>query len=105
MRPLLLSTIRMYQRWISPLLGTRCRYYPSCSRYCAEALERFGTLRGGLLGGCRLLRCHPFIEGGFDAVPARFPAAFWRRNPLRIAPVEPSESLASTEAHTRSSLE
>ena len=60
--------IRIYQRLISPLLGQRCRYYPSCSEYAAQAIERFGILRGAVLAGWRLLRCNPFSHGGFDPV-------------------------------------
>ena len=83
----LLGLIRIYQRWLSPLLGTRCRYHPTCSRYCAEAIGRFGATRGALMGAARVLRCHPFVAGGFDAVPEQFPAAFWRRNPVREPPI------------------
>jgi putative membrane protein insertion efficiency factor len=60
--------IRAYQHLISPLLGQRCRYYPSCSEYAAQAIERFGILRGAVLAGWRLLRCNPFSHGGFDPV-------------------------------------
>jgi putative membrane protein insertion efficiency factor len=61
--------IRSYRAAISPLLGPRCRYLPSCSHYTEEAIERFGVLRGGLLGLWRILRCHPFARGGVDPVP------------------------------------
>jgi uncharacterized protein len=61
--------IRCYRASISPLLGPRCRYVPSCSHYTEEAIERFGVLRGGLLGLWRILRCHPFARGGVDPVP------------------------------------
>ena len=67
-RRLLIVPIRAYQRLFSPLLGQRCRYYPSCSEYAAQAIERFGILRGLLLAGWRLLRCNPWSHGGFDAV-------------------------------------
>jgi putative membrane protein insertion efficiency factor len=60
--------IRVYQRLLSPLLGQRCKYYPSCSEYAAQAIERFGILRGLVLGGWRLLRCNPWSHGGFDPV-------------------------------------
>jgi len=68
-RQLLLWTIRGYQLAISPMLGPRCRYYPSCSCYAHTAIERFGAWRGLWLGIRRLLRCHPFAEGGYDPVP------------------------------------
>jgi len=61
--------VRGYQRVISPALPPSCRFYPSCSQYTLEALERHGVLRGGWLGARRILRCHPFNPGGFDPVP------------------------------------
>ena len=60
--------IRAYQRVLSPMLGNRCRYYPSCSEYAAQAIGRFGILRGLVLAGWRLLRCNPWSDGGFDPV-------------------------------------
>lgn len=60
--------IRVYQRTVSPLLGSRCRYYPSCSEYAAQAIARFGILRGLVLAGWRLLRCNPWSAGGLDPV-------------------------------------
>ena len=64
--------VTIYQKTISPLLswrGPRCRFYPSCSSYCAEAVLRFGVPRGLWLAARRLARCHPFHPGGFDPVP------------------------------------
>jgi len=61
--------IRLYQRGISPLLGPRCRFYPSCSQYALEALDTHGLLRGLWLALRRLARCHPLNPGGFDPVP------------------------------------
>jgi uncharacterized protein len=60
--------IRLYQRLISPALGQRCRYYPSCSEYAVQAIARFGILRGLVLAGWRLLRCNPWSHGGLDPV-------------------------------------
>lgn len=60
--------IKLYQRVISPAVGSRCKYYPSCSEYAAQAIGRFGILRGLILAGWRLLRCNPWSHGGFDPV-------------------------------------
>ena len=60
--------IRIYQRVLSPMLGERCKYYPSCSEYAAQAIGRFGILRGLVLAGWRLLRCNPWSHGGLDPV-------------------------------------
>lgn len=60
--------IRAYQRLLSPLVGQRCRYYPPCSEYAAQAITRFGILRGLVLAGWRLLRCNPWSPGGLDPV-------------------------------------
>jgi uncharacterized protein len=65
----LVLLVRGYQRLVSPLLPPACRFYPSCSSYAADALERHGALRGGWLAVRRLLRCHPFHDGGIDPVP------------------------------------
>jgi uncharacterized protein len=69
---LLLAPIAAYQRWISPSLPRRCRYEPTCSAYAAQAVRRFGVLRGALLAAWRLLRCNPLSHGGLDPVPDRF---------------------------------
>ena len=66
---LLLALIGFYRQWISPLLGPRCRFIPSCSAYGLEAIERHGVWRGGWLTLRRLLRCHPFTPCGCDPVP------------------------------------
>ncbi|HXP65101.1 MAG TPA: membrane protein insertion efficiency factor YidD [Steroidobacteraceae bacterium] len=68
-RQLFMWIIRGYQLVISPMLGPRCRFYPSCSCYAHTAIERYGIARGGWLGIRRLLRCHPFNAGGYDPVP------------------------------------
>lgn len=69
MRQVLMAIIRLYQLTLSPLLGPRCRFYPSCSCYAHTAIERYGVVRGTWLGLKRLLRCHPFTAGGYDPVP------------------------------------
>lgn len=70
MKRLLLGLIRFYQRSISPGLPPRCRFYPTCSQYAVEAIEKYGPLKGGFLALKRFLRCHPFYKGDlFDPVP------------------------------------
>lgn len=73
MRAILIALIRVYQLLISPVLGNHCRFYPSCSQYAREALERYGVLRGGWLAIRRLSRCHPWHPGGIDPVPEPSP--------------------------------
>lgn len=58
-----------YRRWLSPALPARCRFYPSCSAYALQALDRHGAIKGSGLALWRLLRCHPFHPGGYDPVP------------------------------------
>jgi putative membrane protein insertion efficiency factor len=65
----LMILIRVYQWTLSPMLGARCRFYPSCSCYAHEAIERHGALAGTWLAAKRLARCHPFAAGGYDPVP------------------------------------
>ena len=71
MRSPLILPIRLYQWVISPLLGPRCRFYPSCSHYAIEAIETHGAMKGCYLAGRRLLRCHPWHPGGYDPVPPK----------------------------------
>ena len=66
---LLLALVRGYQYLVRPLLGANCRFYPSCSDYAREALERHGALKGTWLAVRRIGRCHPYHPGGFDPVP------------------------------------
>jgi putative membrane protein insertion efficiency factor len=69
MKSIVLWLIRFYQRFISPGLGSNCRFYPSCSQYTYQAIEKYGVLRGGWMGTKRIARCNPFNKGGFDPVP------------------------------------
>lgn len=71
MRSLAIFLIRSYQRLISPLLGPRCRFHPSCSQYALVAIDRFGPYRGLWLALRRLSRCHPLNPGGEDPVPEK----------------------------------
>ena len=69
MRRLLLLPIRFYQYAISPMMASHCRHYPTCSAYAIEAIEHHGACKGLVLAFKRLLRCHPWAEGGYDPVP------------------------------------
>ena len=89
---LLLAPVRAYRYAISPLLPASCRYFPSCSEYAIDALERHGPLAGSWLAVARVCRCHPLNEGGIDPVPdefsmrprfARWPAALRGEPPAR----------------------
>lgn len=74
-RNLIVRAIRIYQNLVSPNLGKNCRYSPTCSSYTAQAIARFGVIKGGWLGAKRIGRCHPLREGGYDPVPDN-----WRTN-------------------------
>jgi uncharacterized protein len=69
MKTIFLALIRGYQLLLSPFLGQNCRFYPTCSSYMQEAIERYGVIKGLWLGVRRLLRCHPWNPGGVDPVP------------------------------------
>ncbi|MBT3388595.1 MAG: membrane protein insertion efficiency factor YidD [Desulfobacula sp.] len=69
MKKLLLIFIKFYQYIISPLIGRNCRFYPTCSAYAVEAIEKYGCIKGLYLAVRRIMRCHPFHAGGFDPVP------------------------------------
>jgi len=60
--------INLYQIFLSPIIGNRCRFTPSCSKYMSDSIKRYGPISGGLLGLKRLLRCHPWEDGGYDPV-------------------------------------
>ena len=68
MRKAVIATLRFYKLFISPILPSACRFSPTCSEYMAEAVDKYGALRGVWMGMRRLLRCHPFHAGGFDPV-------------------------------------
>lgn len=68
-KKLLIALIRIYQWTIGPLIGETCRFYPSCSHYAAEALQKHGVFKGLKLTVCRICRCHPWNPGGVDPVP------------------------------------
>ncbi|WP_057490402.1 membrane protein insertion efficiency factor YidD [Streptococcus orisasini] len=79
MKKLLIAPVRFYQKFISPFFPASCRYRPTCSAYMIEAIEKHG-LKGVLMGIARILRCHPFVNGGYDPVPDHFTL---RRNKRR----------------------
>lgn len=68
MKGVALWVLGIYKRWVSPALPPSCRYVPTCSEYAMEAVERYGVVRGAAMGAWRLLRCHPFVKGGYDPV-------------------------------------
>ena len=69
MRTLMIALIRIYQAIVSPLLGPRCRFYPSCSSYAEQAVRDYGAVRGAWIAIRRIARCHPWQPGGYDPVP------------------------------------
>jgi uncharacterized protein len=78
----LIAVLRAYQRWVSPALPPSCRYTPTCSQYAMEAIELRGVFVGTALAAWRVLRCHPFVRGGYDPVPARSKADHKRHEGL-----------------------
>lgn len=70
-RNILIATLSLYRKVVSPLYGDVCRYYPSCSSYTLTALQQYGVVRGVAMGTWRILRCNPWSDGGVDDVPAR----------------------------------
>jgi putative membrane protein insertion efficiency factor len=83
-----------YRRWISPLLGPRCRFYPSCSEYAMRAITTHGAARGGVLAIRRIGRCHPWNPGGYDPVPAK------RGNRPPASPPATTSTSGVTQCHT-----
>lgn len=80
--------LRAYKWIISPMFPPACRYTPTCSEYAMEAIERYGVLRGGLKAAARVLRCHPFVKGGYDPVVKPGVGTSWKSGPLRATSVE-----------------
>lgn len=72
MKYIIISLIRFYKRFISPLTSPKCKYYPTCSCYALTAVKRFGAVRGSALAAWRILRCNPWSMGGIDYVPDKF---------------------------------
>lgn len=69
MRKVFAVIIRLYQQLISPYLGQHCRFHPTCSQYMLEAIEKYGVIKGGMMGLKRIGRCHPMNPGGYDPLP------------------------------------
>jgi len=93
---LMTAPIRLYQRWVSPALAPRCRYYPTCSAYAVKAIRELGPIRGLILAGWRLLRCNPFSHGGVDELSDR---RLFRNTPGRSGrTASPSPAAANTAA-------
>ncbi len=69
MKTIVVGMIRVYQKYISPMTPPSCRYTPTCSQYAVEAVVKYGVPKGGYMAVKRVLRCHPFHEGGYDPVP------------------------------------
>lgn len=73
-RQVLMAGVRLYRLLLKPWLGNACRFEPTCSAYTLQALQAHGALRGGALGTWRLLRCHPWCDGGYEPVPDNHPS-------------------------------
>ena len=71
MKKILILLIKFYQKFISPMFPAKCRFYPTCSQYTLEAIKEHGAIKGTYLGIKRILKCHPFHEGGYDPIPKR----------------------------------
>ena len=69
MKKILIFLIRFYQKYLSPLKSTKCPYFPTCSQYGLEAVQKYGAVKGSILAAWRILRCNPFSKGGYDPVP------------------------------------
>jgi uncharacterized protein len=89
-RAIVLAPIRLYQRFVSPLLPRRCKYLPTCSDYAVQAVRAYGPWRGLVLAGWRLLRCNPWSHGGYDPVSAQ--TLFKRRDSSSSAASPPSRT-------------
>jgi putative membrane protein insertion efficiency factor len=69
MKYIIIFIVKAYQKVLSPFLGGNCRFYPTCSMYMVEAVQKYGAVKGGWLGLKRIRKCHPFNPGGYDPVP------------------------------------
>ncbi|MBO8441441.1 MAG: membrane protein insertion efficiency factor YidD [Firmicutes bacterium] len=85
MKKLLINIVKLYQHYISPLFPPTCRYYPTCSNYMIQAISEHGIILGLLMGFFRILRCNPFVKGGYDPVPDHF--SIFRNKDAKLDPV------------------
>ena len=69
MKKIVIALIKGYRKYISPMKSTKCPYFPTCSEYGLQAVEKYAVIKGGLLAFWRILRCNPFSKGGYDPVP------------------------------------
>ena len=69
MKKIFIALIQIYRKYISPIKGTKCPYFPTCSEYGMEAIAKYGVFKGSLLAAWRIIRCNPFSKGGYDPVP------------------------------------
>ena len=100
MKTVLRAAVKAYQLGISPMMVPRCRFLPSCSDYALEAIERHGAAAGSVLTLRRLLRCHPWCEGGIDEVPRERPASIWRSSAYRHVSSSKSSLFAASDSRT-----
>ena len=92
---LLIALIKLYRRFISPILPPSCRFTPTCSQYGLDAIRIHGALKGSLLTGWRILRCAPWSKGGWDPVPEK---GQWRSEPLRSSELKPADGEPDADA-------
>jgi len=97
-KTVLLALIRGYRYVLSPWIGNDCRFWPTCSEYAQDAIERYGALRGGWMMLTRLARCHPYSAGGVDPIPHAFSWRCWRcsKDAESISTPDSSPSFSST---------
>lgn len=69
LKKIIINLIQLYRKYLSPMKAVKCPYYPSCSEYGLEAVEKYGAIKGSALAAYRILRCNPFSKGGYDPVP------------------------------------